>query len=147
MHVDAGWNSELAVKNIEQIIKKVKLDLVTHVVDWEDMRELQLAFLRSNLANQDVPQDHAYFAALYHYAVKNKIKYVISGSNYATESVLPQSWGYNAMDASTFGRFAGASERVSLNHTQLSASYGFASMVSSHQKDDSRCAFELSSLS
>jgi N-acetyl sugar amidotransferase len=99
VHVDAGWNSELAVKNIEQIIKKVKLDLVTHVVDWEDMRELQLAFLRSNLANQDVPQDHAYFAALYHYAVKNKIKYVISGSNYATESVLPQSWGYNAMDA------------------------------------------------
>ena len=65
-------------KEYEQIIKKVKLDLVTHVVDWEDMRELQLAFLRSNLANQDVPQDHAYFAALYHYAVKNKIKYVIS---------------------------------------------------------------------
>jgi N-acetyl sugar amidotransferase len=98
VHVDAGWNSELAVKNIEQIVTKVGLDLVTHVVDWEDMRELQLAFLRSHLANQDVPQDHAFFAALYHYAVKNKIKYVITGSNYATEGVLPVSWGYDAMD-------------------------------------------------
>ncbi len=99
VHVDAGWNSELAVKNIEQIVTKVGLDLVTHVVDWEDMRELQLAFLRSNLANQDVPQDHAFFAALYHYSVKNDIKFVISGSNYATEGILPQSWGYDAMDA------------------------------------------------
>jgi N-acetyl sugar amidotransferase len=99
VHVDAGWNSELAVKNIEQIIGKVGLDLITHVVDWEDMRELQLAFLRSNLANQDVPQDHAFFAALYQYATKNGIKYVISGSNYATESILPQAWGYDAMDA------------------------------------------------
>ena len=99
VHVDAGWNSELAVKNIEQIVSKLGLDLVTHVVDWEAMRKLQLAFLKSNLANQDIPQDHAYFAALYHYAVKNDIKYVISGGNFATESVLPQSWGYDAMDA------------------------------------------------
>jgi N-acetyl sugar amidotransferase len=98
VHVDAGWNSELAVKNIDQIVTKVGLDLHTHVVDWEEMRDLQLAFLRSNLANQDVPQDHAFFAALYNYAVKNKIKYVISGSNYATESILATSWGYNAMD-------------------------------------------------
>jgi N-acetyl sugar amidotransferase len=99
VHVDAGWNSELAVKNIEQIVTKLGFDLHTHVVDWEEMRELQLAFLRSNLANQDVPQDHAFFAALYNYAVKNRIKYVISGSNYATESILPVSWGYDAMDA------------------------------------------------
>lgn len=60
---------------------------------------MQLAFLRSNLANQDVPQDHAFFAALYGYATKAGIKYVINGSNYATESILPQSWGYDAMDA------------------------------------------------
>lgn len=98
VHVDAGWNSELAVKNIEQIVTKLGLDLITHVVDWEEMQDLQLAFLRSNLANQDVPQDHAYFAALYKYAVDAKIKYVISGSNYATESILPQAWGYDAMD-------------------------------------------------
>ena len=58
-----------------------------------------MAFLKSGVANQDVPQDHAFFAALYHYAVKSKIKYVISGGNLATESILPTSWGYDAMDA------------------------------------------------
>lgn len=99
VHVDAGWNSELAVMNIEQICRRLNFDLVTHVVDWEEMRDMQLAFLRSNLANQDVPQDHAFFAALYGYAIKAGIKYVISGSNFATESILPAAWGYDAMDA------------------------------------------------
>ncbi|WID98764.1 N-acetyl sugar amidotransferase [Bosea vestrisii] len=99
VHVDAGWNSELAVKNIEQIVTKLGLDLVTHVVDWEAMKELQLAFLRSDVANQDIPQDHAFFAALYNYAIKADIRYVINGTNFATESILPQGWGYDAMDA------------------------------------------------
>lgn len=99
VHVDAGWNSELAVKNIEQIVTKLHLDLITCVIDWEDMRDLHLAFLRAGLANQDVPQDHAFFAALYKYATEAGIHYVISGANYATEGVLPQSWGYDAMDA------------------------------------------------
>jgi len=99
VHVDAGWNSELAVKNIEQIVSKLGLDLITHVVDWEAMKELQVAFLKSNLANQDIPQDHAFFAALYSYAVKANVRYVINGTNYATESILPQAWGYDAMDA------------------------------------------------
>lgn len=99
VHVDAGWNSELAVKNIEQMLTRLGLDLVTHVVDWEDMKEMQLAFLRSHVANQDIPQDHAFFAGLYSYAVKSDIKYVISGANYATESILPVAWGYDAMDA------------------------------------------------
>lgn len=99
VHVDAGWNSELAVMNIEQICRRLGFDLVTHVVDWEEMRDMQLAFLKSSVANQDVPQDHAYFAALYNYATTSNIKYVINGSNFATESVLPRSWGYDAMDA------------------------------------------------
>jgi len=99
VHVDAGWNSELAVMNIEQICRRLGFDLVTHVVNWEEMKDMQIAFLRSNLANQDVPQDHAFFAALYGYAIKSGIKYVISGSNFATESILPVSWGYEAMDA------------------------------------------------
>jgi len=99
VHVDAGWNSELAVMNIEQICRRLKFDLITHVVDWEEMRDMQLAFLRSNLANQDTPQDHAFFAALYGYAEKAGIKYVINGSNFATESILPRAWGYDAMDA------------------------------------------------
>ncbi len=98
VHIDCGWNSELAVKNVENIVKKLDLDLHTHVVDWQEMKDLQLAYFKSNVANQDVPQDHAIFAALYSYAVKNRIKYVLSGGNFATECILPKSWGYNALD-------------------------------------------------
>ena len=99
VHVDAGWNSELAVQNIENIVKKLDIDLFTCVIDWEEMRDLQLAFLKSGVANQDTPQDHALFAALYRFAIQNKIKYVLSGSNNATEFILPSSWGYDAMDS------------------------------------------------
>ena len=98
VHVDAGWNSELAVANIENIVKRLDIDLHTHVVDWDEMRDLQLAFMRSGVANQDVPQDHAFFAALYAFAAKSGIRWVLSGGNIATESVLPPAWGYNAMD-------------------------------------------------
>lgn len=99
VHVDGGWNSELAVHNIEQILKYCNYELFTHVVDWEDMRDLQLAYIKAGVANQDVPQDHAFFATLYHFAVKNNIRYVISGGNIATESVFPSSWHHAAMDA------------------------------------------------
>ncbi|MCK9613165.1 MAG: N-acetyl sugar amidotransferase [Bacteroidales bacterium] len=98
VHVDCGWNSELAVKNIENIVKYLNLELHTYVVNWEEMKDLQLAFFRSNVANQDIPQDHAIFAALYKFAVKNNVSYVLNGSNFATESILPVSWGYNALD-------------------------------------------------
>ena len=99
VHVDAGWNSELAVYNIEQVVKYCDYDLHTHVVDWEEMQDLQLAYLKAGVANQDVAQDHIFFASLYHFAVKNKIKYVISGGNIATEGVFPQAWHHSAMDA------------------------------------------------
>ena len=98
VHVDAGWNSEIAVQNIEKICKKLNIDLHTIVVDWSNMKELQRAYLFSGLPNQDVPQDHVFFSALYRYAVKNKVRYVLHGFNYATEGVLPASWGYDAMD-------------------------------------------------
>lgn len=99
VHVDAGWNSELAVYNIEQVVKYCGFDLHTHVMDWEEIRDLQLSYLKAGVANQDVAQDHAFFASLYHFAVKNKIKYVISGGNIATEGVFPSAWHHAAMDA------------------------------------------------
>jgi len=99
VHVDAGWNSELAVANIEAVVKHCGYDLHTHVVDWSEMRDLQLAYLRSGISNQDVPQDHAFFAALYHFATRNNIKYILSGGNFATEGVFPASWQWSAMDA------------------------------------------------
>lgn len=99
VHVDAGWNSELAVFNIEKIVKYCNYDLHTHVMNWPEIRDLQLAYLKAGVANQDVVQDHAFFSSLYHFAVANKINYVISGGNIATESVFPQSWHHAAMDA------------------------------------------------
>ncbi len=99
VHVDAGWNSELAVSNIEAIVKYCGFDLHTHVVNWEDMRDLQLAFLRSGIPNQDVPQDHIFFSTLYHIAIKNRISVVFSGGNIATEGIFPKAWHGSAMDA------------------------------------------------
>ncbi len=99
VHVDAGWNSELAVNNIEQVIKFCEWELHTHVMDWEEIKDLQLSYLKSGVANQDVVQDHAFFAVLYKFAVQNNIKYVISGGNIATESIEPNSWEHSAMDA------------------------------------------------
>ena len=99
VHVDAGWNSELAVNNIEKIIKYCNYDLHTHVVNWKDMRSLHLSYLKSGIANQDVPQDHIFFSSLYHFAIKNKIKYIISGGNIATEGVFPSTWHGSAMDS------------------------------------------------
>jgi len=99
VHVDAGWNSELAVANIEKIVKYCGYDLHTQVMNWEEMRDLQLAYLRSGVANQDVPQDHAFFASMYHFAMRNNIKYIFSGGNIATESVFPRAWHGSAMDA------------------------------------------------
>lgn len=99
VHVDAGWNSELAVSNIEKIIKYCGYDLHTHVMNWEEMRDLQLSYMKAAVANQDVPQDHAFFSNMYHFAVKNDIKYILSGGNLATEAVFPDSWHGSAMDA------------------------------------------------
>ena len=99
VHVDAGWNSELAVANIEKIVKYCDFDLHTHVVDWEEMRDLHLAYLKAGIANQDVPQDHVFFASLYHFATRNKIRYILSGGNLATEGIFPKAWHGSAMDA------------------------------------------------
>ena len=98
VHFDSGWNSELAVGNIENIVKRLNLDLFTFVVDWEEMADLQLAFFKASLANCDIPTDHGFLAVLYRTAAQHGIKTFISGGNLATESILPTSWGYNASD-------------------------------------------------
>ena len=99
VHFDSGWNSELAVGNIENIVSRLKLDLFTDVVDWREMKDLQLSFFKASVANCDIPTDHAFPAVAYRQAAKYRIRYILSGHNFATESILPQSWGYNAADA------------------------------------------------
>jgi N-acetyl sugar amidotransferase len=98
VHVDAGWNSIEAVENIYNLVDKLELDLETIIINWESMRELQLAYLQSGVVNQDVPQDHAFFASLYRTAVRMGLPDVFLGSNMSSESIMPQSWGQAAMD-------------------------------------------------
>tara|TARA_B110000003_G_scaffold84295_1_gene86314 strand:+ start:27668 stop:28813 length:1146 start_codon:yes stop_codon:yes gene_type:complete len=93
-HVDAGWNTDKAVGNIEKLVNGLGLDLYTDVINWEEMKDLQLAFLKSQIADQDLPQDYAFFSSLYKFARKNNIKYVLTGSNFSTECCRePEEWG------------------------------------------------------
>jgi N-acetyl sugar amidotransferase len=98
-HVDAGWNSQQAVNNIEKLVDGLGLDLHTEVVNWQEMKDLQLAFFKAQVPHIDTPQDHAFFAALYNFAAKNGFKYILTGANYSTECVRePLEWHYHASD-------------------------------------------------
>ena len=93
-HVDAGWNTDQAVGNIEKLVDGLGLDLYTEVINWKEMQSLQVAFLKSQIADQDIPQDTAFFSSLYKFARKNKIKFVLTGGNYSTECCRePDDWG------------------------------------------------------
>ncbi len=98
VHLDNGWNSELAVANIEKTLKVLGIDLYTHVIDWEEFRDLQVSFLKASTPDGEVPTDHAIFALLYLMAAKNGLHHVITGTNVATEAVLPEKWGYGYFD-------------------------------------------------
>lgn len=98
-HVDGGWNTDIAVNNIQMLVEGLKLDLYTEVINWEEMRDFQLAFFKSGVPHIDLPQDHAFIATLYHFAHKNNIKYILNGGNFATECVRnPQEWLYYGTD-------------------------------------------------
>lgn len=98
-HVDAGWNSQEAVNNIEKLVDGLGLDLYTEVVNWPEMRDLQLAFFKAGVPHLDTPQDHVFFAGLYNFAAKNNVKYILTGANYSTECVRePLEWHYHASD-------------------------------------------------
>jgi N-acetyl sugar amidotransferase len=98
-HVDGGWNTDIAVNNIQMLVEKLGLDLYTEVINWEDMRDFQLAFFKSGVPHLDIPQDHAFVATLYHFANKHSIKYIINGGNFSTECVRnPLEWLYYGTD-------------------------------------------------
>jgi N-acetyl sugar amidotransferase len=92
VHLDNGWDSELAVSNIENTVNKLGIDLYTHVIDWEEFKDLQLSYFKASVIDIEVLTDHAIWAILYRMAYKYNIKYLINGSNLATESILPLSW-------------------------------------------------------
>lgn len=98
VHVDAGWNSELAVGNIEVVLNATGFDLETLVVDWPAMRELQLAYLRSGVLALDMPQDHCFIAGVRQFAREYGLRYNLTGSNLSTESILPRNWTWSPLD-------------------------------------------------
>jgi len=98
VHMDNGWNSDTSVKNIKNVVSKLGFDYQSYVLDWEEFKDLQLAFLKASVPEIETPTDIAIPAALHQIAAKNNIKFIISGGNYATEGILPKSWHYDAKD-------------------------------------------------
>lgn len=98
IHFDNGWNSELAVSNIEKALDKLGIDLYTYVIDWNEFKDLQLSFLKASTPDGEVPTDHAISALLFKEASKRGIKYIISGMNFATESMSVRMWAYGHSD-------------------------------------------------
>jgi len=98
VHFDNGWNSELAVKNIENIVTKLNFDLETYVINWEEFKDIQLAYFKANVIDIEAITDHAIFGTIYKIAAKYNIKYILSGNNVVTESLLPKYWIFNKAD-------------------------------------------------
>ncbi len=98
VHFDNGWDSELAVSNIEKILRKLNIDLFTYVIDWEVFRNLQLSFLKASTPDGEIPTDHAIITILYEIADRNGIKYIITGANFRTEGIMPVTWAYGHLD-------------------------------------------------
>lgn len=98
VHVDTGWNTQESEDNVKKLVKKLGLDLEIIRVNWDEMVDLQVAFYRASLKNCEIPQDHAFLAALYKKANDIGARHILTGGNLATESILPASWGYNAGD-------------------------------------------------
>ena len=98
IHLDNGWNSELAVQNIRRMLEILEIDLFTYVMDWEEFRDLQVSFLKSGTPDAEIPTDHAITAIIFKLAAKHNIKYLISGSNIATESIGVKAWSHGHSD-------------------------------------------------
>jgi len=99
IHFDNGWNSELAVKNIESILGKLKYDLYTHVINWEEFKDIQLSYFKAGVVDLEFPTDHAIIASMFDIAKRHGIKYILSGHNIVTEGTyLPKSWVFSKLD-------------------------------------------------
>lgn len=97
-HFDNGWNSELAVKNIESVTQRLGIDLQTYVIDWEEFKDIQKSYFHAGVVDLEVPTDHAIYGAMYQLAMNNNIKVIFSGVNVVSESIMPHHWSYDKMD-------------------------------------------------
>lgn len=99
VHLDNGWNSNIAVRNIKNLLDRIKVPLVTEVLDWQGFRDLQGAFIRSGIPNWEIPTDHLITATLYRMAKRFSVKYILTGGNLTSEAIMPKSWMYDSRDA------------------------------------------------
>jgi N-acetyl sugar amidotransferase len=114
VHVDNGWNTELAVKNIECIVRGLKMDLVTEVIDWEEFRGIQLSLLRAGVVDIELPSDHAILAAMYNTARRHGVRTLVTGDNAATEATLPKGWNHRKTDLRNLRAINRAFERATM---------------------------------
>jgi N-acetyl sugar amidotransferase len=98
VHFDNGWNSELATENIRNICEKLEFELNTYVINWEEFRELQLAYFNAGVIDIEALTDHAIMATIFQIAAKHKIKYTLNGFNFATEAIMPKGWVFDKSD-------------------------------------------------
>lgn len=122
VHLDNGWDSELSVSNIEKALKKLNIELQTEVLDWDEFRNLQLAFLRASVPDLEIPSDHAIVAVMFKTARDNGLKYILAGHNTATESILPRTWSQGHYDwkyISTLNKLFGTSALKTYPHFSM----------------------------
>jgi len=98
VHVDTGWDTEETIRNLKLIASSLEFDLEIFNINWEEMKDLQISFYKASVKNCEIPQDHIFLAGLYKVAENHGIKYILLGTNFSTESILPRSWGHNAGD-------------------------------------------------
>jgi N-acetyl sugar amidotransferase len=116
VHLDNGWNSEMAVANIENVLNRLGIDLYTQVLDWEEFRDLQVAFLKASTPDGEIPTDHAITNVLYEQAAKHGIGYIILGNNTTTEGIMPLRWSYGYRDWRYIKSVHGTFGKVDLRH-------------------------------
>ncbi len=126
VHVDNGWNTELAVKNIESIVRGLKLDLVTNVIDWEEFRGLQLSLLRAGVVDLELVSDHAIVAGMYRAARRHRIQYIVTGDNNATEATLPPGWNHRKTDLRNIRAINRSYERATMRTFPKLSTIGMA---------------------
>lgn len=120
VHIDNGWNTEMAVANIKKVTSAFNLDLKTLVLDWSEFKQIQLAFLKSSTVDFEMPTDLAISAGLYRLASKYNIKYIVSAGNYASEGILPLTWGYHVLkDSYYYKTIVKSNSKVGIKNTPL----------------------------
>jgi N-acetyl sugar amidotransferase len=98
VHLDNGWNAELAVGNIKRLLERLGIDLYTVVLDWEEFRDLQLAFLRAGVPDCEIPTDHAIVATMHGQARRHGLRHIVSGINFRTEGIHVSAWSQGHVD-------------------------------------------------